>query len=458
MLKYFGLLLNLLGVLFLNFFSIGDASLTMSVPREVIAGMEFDVSVTLKKGQAESFARFQQELPRGLTAQVTNNPNASFAFEDQKVKFIWLRLPADEEIKLSYRVRVDERLKGNFSLAGAFSYIDGNERKTVDLTPSNISIRPSSKIDPNLIVDISEYQQMIPVQPPVSLLASNVRCIRQTPYFIDQSNDMRVNILVNKGSTEKFAKIEEMIPAGYSAEAINPRDAIFTFKDNTVKFLWMNLPPEERFVVNYKLLPEDDKGKVELPLKGTFSFILNGSTQVIDIVQRDADFNNPDPRYLDGIISSVPAPKLSTPSATPAISSTYTETDAEGGREIAVQYRKIEDKPRFAKKVEELDVSYMLEPEEGVYYRVQLAAGHRPVDIKRYFRRLNISDDVRTEKHEGWYKYSIGSFTEYKEARDYRVKIWNTTPIDDAFVAAYNNGVRITVQEALMITNQKWYK
>ncbi|HPI71042.1 MAG TPA: SPOR domain-containing protein, partial [Tenuifilaceae bacterium] len=194
------------------------------------------------------------------------------------------------------------------------------------------------------------------------------------------------------------------------------------------------------------------------PLKGTFSFILNGSTQVIDIVQRDADFNNPDPRYLDGIISSVPAPKLSTPSATPAISSTYTETDAEGGREIAVQYRKIEDKPRFAKKVEELDVSYMLEPEEGVYYRVQLAAGHRPVDIKRYFRRLNISEDVRTEKHEGWYKYSIGSFTEYKEARDYRVKIWNTTPIDDAFVAAYNNGVRITVQEALMITNQKWYK
>ena len=242
-------------------------------------------------------------------------------------------------------------MKGNFSLAGAFSYIDGNERKTVDLAPSNISIRPSSKIDPNLIVDISEYQQMIPVQPPVSLLASNVRCIRQTPYFIDQSNDMRVNILVNKGSTEKFAKIEEVIPAGYSAEAINPRDAIFTFKDNTVKFLWMNLPPEERFVVNYKLLPEDDKGKVELPLKGTFSFILNGSTQVIDIVQRDADFNNPDPRYLDGIISSVPAPKLSTPSATPAISSTYTETDAEGGREIAVQYRKIEDKPRFAKKL-----------------------------------------------------------------------------------------------------------
>jgi hypothetical protein len=300
---------------------------------------------------------------------------------------------------------------------------------------------------------------MVPLQPPVSLLASNVRCIRQTPYFIDQGNDMRVNILVNKGSTEKFAKIEEVIPDGYTAEAINPRDAIFTFKDNTVKFLWMNLPPEERFVVNYRLAPDDGVGKTELPLKGTFSFILNGSTQVIDVVQREADLTNLDPRYLDGIVTSVPAPKISSPISTkPTAISSYTETSADGGRDIPVQYKKIEDKPRFGRKAEELDISYMLEPEDGVYYRVQLAAGHRPVDIKRYFRRLNITEDVRTEKHEGWYKYSIGSFAQYKEARDYRVKIWNTTPIDDAFVAAYNNGVRITVQEALMITNQQWYK
>ncbi len=450
--------MNMVGVLFINIFSSSDVSLQMNVPTEVNAGTEFNIEVILNKRGLESFARFQQDLPRGLTAQVVDNTNANFAFEDQKVKFIWLRIPADDEIKISYKVKVDERLKGNFNIDGIFSYIDGNERKSVNISSKNVSIRPSSKIDPNLIVDISEFQRMIPMQPPVSLLASNVRCIRQTPVFTGEGNDMQVNILVSRGSADKFAKIEEDIPLGYTVEAVNTRDAIFTFKDQKAKFLWMNLPPDQRFVVNYKLAPEDGVGKTELPLKGTFSFILNDATQVIDILQRDVDLSNLDPKHLEGIIASVPAPRVVPPisEGTAPISSSY--SGADGGKEIPVEYKRIEDKPRTTRQPVELDLSYQLEPEEGVYYRVQIAAGHKLVDIKRYFKRLKITEDVRTEKHEGWFKYSIGSFDEYVKARDRRNDIWSTTPIDDAFVAAYNNGVRITVQEALMISNQQWYR
>lgn len=451
--------MNMLGVLLVNIFSGSDVSLEMNVPTEVNAGTEFNVEVVLNKSGLESFARFQQELPRGLTAQVVDNTNANFAFEDQKVKFIWLRIPAEEEIKISYKVKVDERLKGNFSIDGLFSYIDGNERKTVNLTAKNVSIRPSTTINPDLIVDISEFQQMIPLQPPVSLLASNVNCIRQTPSFTGEGNDMIVNLLVNRGSADKFAKIEEEIPSGYTAEAVNTRDAIFTFKDQKAKFLWMNLPPDQRFVVNYKLAPEDGIGKTELPLKGTFSFILNDATQVIDILQKDVDLTNLDPKHLEGIVASIPAPRFVSPTQGTSIPVSTSYSGEDGGKDIPVEYKKIEDKPRStASKNIELDLSYQLEPEEGVYYRVQIAAGHKLVDIKRYFRRLNIKEDVRTEKHEGWFKYSIGSFDEYVKARDSRNDIWSTTPIDDAFVAAYNNGVRITVQEALMITNQQWYK
>lgn len=461
MIRYIILLFNMVGVLFINFLLSEDVTLSMDVPTEVKAGAEFDVELTFKKGSIESFARFQQDLPNGLTAQTVDPAKGDFAFENQKVKLIWLRLPSEKEFKISYRVKVDERLKGKFDLKGIFSYIEDNQRKSVNVGSPSITISPSTRIDPNLIVDIQEFQQMIPAQPPISLIAKNVRCIRQTPNPIGSGNEYIVNILVNKGSTEKFAKIEEDIPQGYTAEAIQTKDAIFTFKDQKVKFLWMNLPAEQRFVVSYKLTPKNKQDASKLTLKGTFSFIIKDATQVIEIDQREVDLSNLDPKNIEGIIASVPEPKFTTTGAKniegqPSSSSTTAGVD--GGKEIPVKYQKIEDKPKTASK-KPIDLKpYLLEPEKGVYYRVQIAAGHKPVDIKRYFKKYKISEEIRTEEHEGWFKYSVGSFNAYKEARDYRVNLWSATTIDDAFVSAYNNGKRITVQEALMISNQKWYR
>jgi hypothetical protein len=452
-------LLNLLVILTLQMFP-GNVSVKMDVPAQVNAGSEFEVRITLNKGDLDGFSRFQQNIPAGLSAISDQSSNADFTFADKRVRLIWLRVPKNDEITVSYKVKVDERLKGNFMLAGKFSYIDNNERKFVDVNAVSVTILPSSKLDPSMIVDVNDYEKMfVPVNVPASAENNNIAVIRQRP-FPGNSGEYIVNLLVNKEATRNFAKIEEDVPEGYTAVALDPKDAIFTFKSQKVKFLWMNLPLDPYFMVSYRLIPRN-KAKLAPPsVHGAFSYLVDDRTISVPVNQRDvqlASLSGNDIRELVAQIRTEPVQESTGPLALATGNEITGLADNTEKGAANTEEKSTRRKVRRTKN-EASELSMLLEQEQGVYYRIQLAAGHNPVNINRYFRRMKIEKEVRIEKLNGWQKYSVGSFPVYKEARDYRIHIWNTTPVKDAFVTAYNNGQRITVQEALMVTEQHWFQ
>lgn len=448
MIKLFVPLANLLTILLLQLFP-GGVSVKMDVPSEVTAGSEFQVSITFSKGDLEGFSRLQQSLPAGLNASSIQSSNADFSFTEKRVRMIWLRTPKSKDITVSYRIQVDERLKGTFTLGGLYSYIEDNERKSVEIEPVSIQIIPSSSVDPSHIVDVNDYDRLVmPHALPVEGNAALVACIRQKP-VPDAQGGYVVNLLVSKGTRQQFAKIEEDVPPGYTAIAQQTRDGIFTFKSGKAKFLWMNLPAESYYLVSYRLIPKNQARLPEPDLRGTFSYLVEERTVSLPVAQKDIDLaslNGDEVGSLMAQVLSEPAVQQTsqtdlaentTPSAGPDRTNKQTgkkvrETSKKGGQELA--------------------------PERGVYYRIQLAAGHKAVNPRQYFRKLKIDREIKREEHDGWHKYSVGSFTDYKQARDYRMQIWNSTPVKDAFVTAYNEGQRITVQEALMITEQQWHK
>ncbi|MBN1413917.1 MAG: hypothetical protein JW973_02350 [Bacteroidales bacterium] len=450
MVKVFLPFINLFVLLVLQLFT-GNVSITMQAPTQVTAGTEFEVKLTLNKSDLEGFSRFQQNIPPGLEAVSATSANADFSFSENRLRLIWLRMPQQDEFTVTYKIKVDQRLKGVFDLGGKFSYIDNNERKSVDVASQSITILPSPDIDPALIVDINEFEKrVIPHVATASEEAANIACIRQRPYSAPAGDEYIVKVLVNKENRQRFAKVEETIPEGYTAVALDTRDAIFTFKNQTAKFLWMNLPTDRYFTISYRLIPQN-QAKLEPPrMKGTFSYMVEDKTLSVDIIERDVDLLALSSDEVGNLVTEVknqPVEIVTTEPETQVIAVT------EVPKEEPVKVETITEKPK-----PKTSLSYTLEPESGIYYRVQLAAGHKAVNVERYFRKFNLEKEVRKEMHEGWHKYSIGSFTVYKDARDYRVHVWNTTPIKDAFVSAYNSGRRITVQEALMITEQRWYQ
>ena len=206
-------------------------SIRMSVPSQVVAGQEIPVSVEIDKGKLEEFSRFQQELPAGMIAVQENSGSADFSFENQRVRFIWLKLPAEETLNISYKIRVNERLKGTLTLFGEFSYVENNERKSIVIDKKVVQVLPSPNVTADKQIEIGDFAAVMARERTTAESEMGITCIRQTPYESRTGNDILVNLLVYKKDMNKFAKIEEQIPEGFEAASMETQDGLFTFKD-----------------------------------------------------------------------------------------------------------------------------------------------------------------------------------------------------------------------------------
>ena len=437
-------------------------SVKMTVPSVVGAGQEFRVSLLIEKGDLEEFSRFQQELPAGLEARQENSGSADYSFDKQRIRFIWLKLPAENPIVLTYKIMVNERLKGTFTLGGEFSYVENNERKSITVKTENVNISPSPLVAEDMQIDIRSYEDIMAAEQVGNGTGRKIVCVRQTPFQARTGNDIMVNLLVYKQDLNRFAKIEERIPPGFEAVVLESMNGLFTFKDGVAKYVWMTLPDQKGFTISYRLIPEGSKSLKDLQIKGTFSYISNGRNISVDVIEKDVYLSGISQANIEALIEA-----LSSGGELPAGEEYVTEQTET--KEITTEVEKPpvkEEKPpdesverveqstpdpRLSSGSSSIPNDQRLPVQDGVYYRVQLAATKVYWDAVTSFASYNISRPVRVEWHNAMYKYTAGSFSKYGEANDFR-QTMVTKGIPGAFVVAYRNGSRINVADARRVT------
>jgi len=477
MIKYFILLINFIGFLLVDLF-MGGITATINAPDEAAPGSSFTVEITFNISDLKSIGRFKQDLPIGYTATPVNTLNGTFIFKDQIIKIVWNpTLPPDSIFTISYDILVDQTAEGPLVLGGSFTYVDNKELKTLNLLNKTIIIRSKGAI----VNNDQNNQQNINNTVIQNLPTDQIFCYRQIVRDLD---GITVHILVNTAglSKDKFGKVQEKILSGYTATNIESKDAIFSFKDNNIKFLWMTLPSESMFQISYKLTATTPTSEIP-DISGTFSYVENEGTKIRTIENREFLDNNilannqvtKDQAAKDQAAKDQAAKDQATKDqATKDQAAKDQATKDQAAKDQATKDQATKDqaakdqaaKDKAAKDQAAKDQAakdqiannkHIVSPETGVKYKVQIGAYKRYLNVS-YFKKLQVTESVSIELNNGLNKYLIGLHSEYKDARDHRVKIWNETPIRDAFVSAYNNGNRITVQEALMIANQKWYQ
>ncbi len=261
-------------------------------------------------------------------------------------------------------------------------------------------------------------------------------------------NEMLVEVTIKKGDIRGFGKLQETIPAGFTALEKSSDEAIFTAQDRIVKFVWLNLPAKTDLKVTYKLRangqPEGD-----YVVNGEFGYLLNDETQKAVIGSTNFLIG---PKAMQTLAVTPTEPEKSVQGGGSVTNVTPTEPQSTTEPVTNVE-------PKVSPKADPVasTKSRIPTPETGVTYKVQITAAHKEVGREYFAERHQYNGDLSIEHHQGWIKYTAGRYDRYAEARDQRqsyISAGHNFP--GPFVTAYSNGERVTVQEALMISNQKW--
>lgn len=341
-------------------------------------------------------------------------------------------------------------------------------------------------------------------------LMAQVAVTTKLPATTTPGGTFTMEVDVAKGDVSGFAKLQQILPPGFSALPGESANATFSFKDQKVKFLWMALPNDD-FTVTYKVNVDESLSGNQI-IEGTFAYIQDNETEKFiipkDIISIQSDQGETAQQAaMDQILADQQAKDDAAEAARreAAPEEEVIEEVAEATEEVVEEVAEevaeevveetaevveevaevVEEETNERVEVETTEVvetteevveevveevaeevveevaeaapSYndaMMKSKPGLVFRVQVAAGPNKVDPSFFKEKYGLTEDVVIEEHEGMFKYVLGEFGSYRPAKTFSNELRDNNSVDGPFVTSYNDGARIHVKEALEIAGQ----
>jgi hypothetical protein len=483
---------------FINYLPLLALSLLVSgvdvsdnTPDTMVPGSSVTVTSTIAKGDIQGFAKLQLDVPSGLRISPLDTKGASFTFSEGKAKFIWMTLPEDGSFNISYSIGVDENASGKYSVTGIFSYIEDNNRVDYNLQSKTITVAGNIS---NALASEAPVKYDLPESQKLSATSQSSKggfSRRSYRVITPLGNDRySVQVFLTDIDFKGYAKIEERLPQGMSATCRVSSGAVVTLDKGIVKFVWFDIPQTNKVNVVYEvegagvqeimgdfhyvegvspikvaIETANDELPVALATEKPIEVKVSGiavEPSVVNLPEKtdngsEKNLSKEQPEYKDPVSVSIES------------KSNVAEADArstELSGDITVNRQEMAANQKQVSSQKDISVSAQPErsertssipnPDKGIVFKVQIAAGPNTVDKSYFTSRHSFAENFQIENHDGWVKYTTGSHSSYNDARGNRERIKERYNFDGPFVTAYNSGERITVQEALMIANQQW--
>lgn len=393
-----------------------EVSLNLNAPEEMEAGQESLITIEVQKGAVSGFARFTQDMLPGIHLRVKDAAGADFSFENGQLNMVWLNLPQGQTFTFSYYLKTDKRVKGKLRLGGRFTFIvNESERKDALLYPKQIQINPAKDVDEKLAVNLNDQEEIVQIE-------TDQHPIKGTRLLPVQTSEnewlVRIEMVSAGGITAAY--IEEMLPLGAQAQAIETAGSIFTFRNGQARFFWNKMPANKTFSVAYKIKTNEPVDLQTSTLSGVVNYRKGYRYEMIKVVQ-----SKQEPEGLSRPVSQ--AFKKEAPPA---------EEKQAGQKEVLAAAPEKE----VVKSGE-------------VVFRIQIAV------LSREISHTALQDAMGVELPEGMqivpkgnvFQYSVGAFKTYDEAKKASDKLVKNG-VKGAFVVAFQGEEKISIQRARLLS------
>ena len=140
-------------------FMFGQVTITSNIPASLASGSNTDVEVKINKGAVTNFAKYQMDVPVGVTVAEVDSKSGNFTFENNRAKIVWVSVPSDAEFTLKFKVSVSASAPAEGAVIQKFYFLENGAKKEVEAealnvqfggsaSPKNVSGTTTTKTEP----------------------------------------------------------------------------------------------------------------------------------------------------------------------------------------------------------------------------------------------------------------------------------------------------------------------
>jgi hypothetical protein len=128
--------------LFTRLFSFAQVTVQTNLPSSLAPG-DYLVEVKINKGAIANFAKYQMDVPAGVTVKEGDTRTGNFTFDDNRAKIVWVSIPSEAEFVVTFKMNFPNAGPATFN--HKFYYLAEEGKKEVEFDAITVNFDASAQ-------------------------------------------------------------------------------------------------------------------------------------------------------------------------------------------------------------------------------------------------------------------------------------------------------------------------